>query len=72
LLDLGDVSFIDPRVWAAHLDASAIGESDVGLQATFVANRIIDAAAAFDADPGLEAKLLRLGEDYMRRRLGKS
>src|SRR5260221_9962333 len=36
--------FIDPRVWAAHLDSVAIGEPDVGQQASFVAKRLVDAA----------------------------
>ena len=64
--------FIDPRVWAAYLDAAPIDEPDVGQQAGFVATRLVDAAEAVHADPGLEAELVRMGEEYMRRQLGLS
>jgi hypothetical protein len=64
--------FFDPRVWAAHLDGSEIGEPDVAEQARFVGSRLVDAAGAVEADAGLESELIRLGEEYMRRRLGFS
>jgi hypothetical protein len=64
--------FIDPRAWAAHLDGSEIGEPSVSEQARFVATRLVDAADALRADPSLEAALVRIGEEHMRRRLGFS
>lgn len=64
--------FIDPRIWVAYLDDAAIDEPDVGQQAGLIATRLVDAAEAVHADPGLEAQLVRLGEEYMRRQLGLS
>lgn len=62
--------FIDPRVWAAYLNQTPIGEPDVDRQASFVAERLADASKALKANPDLEGNLVRLGEDHMRRRLG--
>jgi len=62
--------FIDPRVWVAHLDAAPIGEPDVGQQAAFVGERLVEAAEAVKANPAIESLLVRLGQDHMRRRLG--
>lgn len=69
---VGMSRFIDPRVWAAHLDGREIGEPDVAEQARFVGSRLVDAASAINADAELESKLVRLGEEHMRRRLGFS
>lgn len=66
----GMSQFIDPRVWAAYLDDGAIDEPDVGQQAGFVATRLVEAAEAVKYDPALEPKLVRMGEEHMRRQLG--
>lgn len=62
--------FIDPRVWAAHLDGGEIGPPDVEEQARFVAGRLLEAGHAVRADADIETKLVRMGEHHMRSRLG--
>ena len=59
---------IDPRVWAAYLDSLPIEEPDVSQQATFIGERLVEAAEAVTANPDIEFTLVRLGEDHMRRR----
>ncbi|MGI8808356.1 MAG: hypothetical protein ACR2KK_11025 [Acidimicrobiales bacterium] len=60
--------FIDPRIWVAHLDAAPIGEPDVGRQAAFVGERLVEAAEAVAADSSIESTLVRVGQDHVRRR----
>lgn len=62
--------FIDPRVWAAHIDGGDIGPPDVDLQTRFVATRLADAAQAVRTESDIEVKLMRRGEDHMRHHLG--
>lgn len=60
---------IVPAVWEAYLDGHEVTELDLDRQAAFVRDRLPDAAAAVRADPGIEATLVQLGRDYMRRLL---
>ncbi|HET9899289.1 MAG TPA: hypothetical protein VFQ44_30555 [Streptosporangiaceae bacterium] len=68
-LRLSDMAeYIDPQVWAAHIDGTVIGDPDFESQASFVRNRMPDAAAALRADAQIEEALVRAGRKYLRRR----
>jgi hypothetical protein len=62
---------IVPAAWEAYLDGHEVTDRDLDLdhQAAFVRTRLPEAVAAARTDPTLEATLLRLGTDYMRRLL---
>lgn len=56
--------------WEAYLDRVEPGEPDVARQTAFVRYRLAEAADAIQSEPGVEDKLIRLTENYLRRRLG--
>ena len=60
--------YIATQSWAAYLDSVGISEPDIERQATFVESRLNDAVLAYMANPDIESDLVRLGEDYMRRK----
>lgn len=66
----GQVGRTPPEAWIAHLDGGEVQAPDLDRQVAFLRDRWPEAVAAARADPGLDALLTRLGEDYMRRRLG--
>ena len=61
---------IDSRVWQAWLDASPISSPDIVSQVAFVVGRLDELADAANADEEIEGRLVRLGENHMRRLLG--
>jgi hypothetical protein len=58
------------NVWKSYLDEVPIERKEVDWHARFIADRLGDMVAAFEADPGIEADLRERGEKYMRRHLG--
>lgn len=58
------------QVWEAYLDGGELGDPDLVRQATFVRNRLPDAAVAIYSEATAERELIRLTESYLRRRLG--
>lgn len=60
--------YIATQSWAAYLDSVGISEPDIEHQATFVESRLNEAALAYMANPDIESDLVRLGEEYMRRK----
>jgi hypothetical protein len=67
----GDMSrWIWTQHWEAHLDRIEPGEPDVARQTALVRYRLAEAAGAIRSDPGVEQKLIRSTEIYLRNRLG--
>jgi hypothetical protein len=61
---------IIPAVWEACLDREELRDPDLVEQVSFVRSRLEEAASAFKARPDIEIELVRIGESYMRKRLG--
>lgn len=62
-------AWIIPSVWIAYLDKREVKELSIDDQASFVSERIGEVVTLVTTIAGLEGRLIRLGEDYMRRRL---
>ncbi|WP_027342038.1 hypothetical protein [Hamadaea tsunoensis] len=61
-------AWIVPGVWIAHLDDTEVEYLTIDEQAAFTAERIGELPPAAATIGGLEGRLIRMGEDYMRRR----
>jgi hypothetical protein len=56
-----------PEVWAAYLDGGDAHDMAVDDQATFIRDRLHEAAAAFRRDPEADDKLTAIGRAYADR-----
>jgi hypothetical protein len=56
-----------PEVWTAYLDGGDAHDMPVDDQATFIRDRLHDAAAAFRRDPEADNKLTAIGRAYADR-----
>jgi hypothetical protein len=69
-VSFGDMSRgITPGAWKAYLDGESMEELSLAEQETFIQARIQEMAAAVNRDPNAESELIRVGEDFMRRKL---
>ena len=62
--------WIVPGAWQAYLDNHEVVGTTIGDQVEFIKTRLPEVVASGAKDLGLEAKLVRLGSDYMRRLMG--
>lgn len=62
--------WITTAAWKARLDDEPMAEQDHAEQTAFIRDRIREMATAVDRDPDIESALIRIGEDFMRRKLG--
>lgn len=62
-------AWIIPSVWIAYLDNREVEAMSIDEQASFVSEKIGEVVPLVTTIAGLEGRLIRLGEDYMRRRL---
>jgi hypothetical protein len=59
-----------PWVWEHYLDGGELAPSDAERQADFVADRLDEVAAVLRSEPDAVRTVSRIGQNYMRRRLG--
>lgn len=58
------------QAWEAYLDGVGLGEPDIHRQVAFVRTRLPDAGLLAYSEPATERDLIRLTDDYLRKRLG--
>lgn len=70
-LSFGDMNRgITPGAWKAYLDGESMEERSLAEQVSFIRDRIHEMAAAVKRNPKVESELIRVGDDFMRRKLG--
>lgn len=62
--------WITAAAWRSYLDGTPMRLEELEEQASFVGDRLREMADAYGTDPDAEATLVRIGREFMRRRLG--
>jgi hypothetical protein len=63
--------YIAVQAWRAYIEGVDITQISISEQVVFVSAHLNDAAIASVANPSIEAGLVRIGEEYMRRKYPK-